>query len=148
MLRKTVHTNCENRRTPESQRLWLRYLVVLVLISGCGAFTDAATRIAYDIEAGAGKLGKEEGARYSIQHKTPSAAGQCTGPYSLQIDKVGALIIWCKDESGKTVSSHSTSYFARFVDTPQTWILDKPAGSILTIDIERRGNRAVITEVR
>jgi hypothetical protein len=58
---------------------------------------------------------------------------------------VGALVIWCKDESGKTVSSHSTSYHARFVDTPQTYILEKPAGSILTIDIERRGSRAVVT---
>ena len=66
----------------------------------------------------------------------------------MQLDKVGALVIWCKDETGKTVSSHSTSYHARVVDTPQTYILEKPAGSILTIDIERRGDRAVITVVR
>jgi hypothetical protein len=63
----------------------------------------------------------------------------------VQLDKVGALVIWCKDESGTTVSSHSTSYHARFVDTPQTYILEKPAGSTLTIDIERRVNRAIIT---
>jgi len=123
----------------------LPLLVFLAAVEGCEAITDAATRIAYDIEAGAGRLGKEAGARYSIQHHTPSKSGECTGPYMVQIDKVGALVIWCKDESGKTVSSHSTSYHARFVDTPQTYILEKPAGSILTIDIERRGNRAIVT---
>lgn len=124
-------------------RRWLPLLVFLALTAGCDAFTDAATRIAYDIEAGVGR--PEAGARYSVQHNTPSKSGECTGPYMVQLDKVEALIIWCKDESGKTVSSHSTSYHARFVDTPQTYILEKPAGSTLTIDIERRGNRAVVT---
>ena len=116
--------------------------------AGCDAFTDAATRLAYDIEAGAGRLNRETGARYTIHHSTPSKPGECVGPYSVQLDKVGALVIWCKDETGKTVSSHSTSYHARVVDTPQTYILEKPAGSILTIDIGRRGDRAVITDVR
>lgn len=125
---------------------WLPLLVLLALTAGCDAFTDAATRIAYDIEAGAGRLGKEAGARYSIMHNTPSKSGECVGPYKVQLDKVGALIIWCKDEAGKTVSSHSTTYHGRFVDTPQTYILEKPAGSPLTIDIERRGSRAIVTK--
>jgi hypothetical protein len=116
-------------------------------IAACDAFTDAATRIAYDIEAGASRLGPENGARYSIEHRTPSKEGQCIGPYTVQLDKVGALIIWCKDETGKTVSSHSTSYHARFVDTPWTYLIDKPARSTLVIDIERRGNRPVIINV-
>jgi len=130
------------------RRRRLPLLVFLALGSGCDAFTDAATRLAYDIEAGAGILGKETGARYSIRHDTPSKLGECIGRYTLQIDKVGALIIWCKDETGKTASSHTTSYHARFVDTPQTYLLEKPAGSTLIIDIERRGSRAVIVSVR
>ena len=93
-------------------------------------------------------MGTEAGARYSIQHNTPSKAGECVGPYTVQLDKVGALITWCKDASGHTVSSHSTSYHARFVDTPQTYIVEKPAGSTLTIDIERRDSRAVVIDVR
>jgi hypothetical protein len=133
-------------REPMRNR-WLPFLLLLAVVAGCDAFTDAATRIAYDIEAGAGRLGKEAGAKYSIRHQTPSKSGECIGPYTVQLDKVGALIIWCKDETGKTVSSHSTSYHARFVDTPQTYILDKPARSTLTIDIERRGSRAVVTNV-
>jgi hypothetical protein len=120
---------------------------LLVAAAGCGIGTDAATRIAYDIEAGEGRLGRQAGARYSIEHKVPSRSGECVGPYKVQFDKVGALVIWCMDADGNTVSSHSTSYHARFVDTPRTWILDKPARATLTIDLERRGDRAVIADV-
>ena len=129
----------------------LRCLLLWIAVAALAAcsldFTDAATRLANDIEAGAGRLGSENGATYSIEHHTPSKAGECTGPYTVQLDKVGALIIWCKDAAGHTVASHSTSYHARFVDTPQTWIVDKPAGATLVIEIERRAGRAVVTGV-
>ena len=121
--------------------------VFLVALSGCGVFTDPATRIAFDIEAGASRLSAEEGASYTIRHAEPSKSGECTGPYKIQLDKVGALIIWCEDADGRTISSHSTSYHARFVDMPKTYIVDKPARSVLLITIERRHDRAVITGV-
>jgi hypothetical protein len=126
----------------------LLLLVALITMAGCDVPTDAATRLAYDIESGAGRLGKQEGAKHSIAHSMPSKSGECTGPYKVQLDKVGALVIWCKDAAGRTVSSHSTSYHARFVDTPRTYILDKPAAATLTIEIERRSGRAVVTDVR
>jgi hypothetical protein len=65
----------------------------------------------------------------------------------VQLDQVGAIIIWCYDTAGHTVSSHSTTYHSRFVNTPQTYLLDKPAGATLTIELERRHGRAVITDV-
>ena len=83
-------------------------LLSLTLMTGCDIGTDAATRLAYDIEAGTNRLGKEAGAKYSIEHKTPSKAGECAGPYTVQLDKVGAIIIWCRDAAGKTVASHRT----------------------------------------
>jgi hypothetical protein len=126
----------------------LLLLISFPLISGCADLTDAATRFAYDIETGESRLGKSDGDNYSIQHKTPSKADECTGAYKVQLDKVGAFIIWCYDTAGNTVSSHSTSYHARFIDTPQTYLLDKPAGSTLTVDLERRAGRAVVTNVR
>ena len=121
---------------------------VLMSVTGCEVPTDAATRLANDIKDGANRLGGEDGAVHTIHHRTPSASGQCTGPYKLQLDKVGAIIIWCKDASGETVSSHSTTYHGRYVDTPTTYLLDREAGATLTIDLERRGGRAVVTDVR
>lgn len=123
-------------------------VVALLGLAACGFATDPATRLAADLEAGADRLRTENGATDSVHHATPSRAGQCEGPYKLQLDKVGAMIIWCKDAAGKTVSSHSTSSHARYVDTPRSWIVDKGAGETLIIDLERRGGRAVITNVR
>ena len=123
-------------------------LGLLGSVAGCDLFTDAATRLAYDIEAAESRLGRASGSRYTLVHRTPSKSGECGGPYVVQVDKVGALIVWCRDEAGQTVSSHSTSYHARFVDTPQTTIVEKPARAPLTLVLERRGTRAVIIEVR
>jgi hypothetical protein len=127
---------------------WWLLPAVIALAAGCDLFTDAATRLAYDLEAGAGRLSRQAGAKTSVRHGTPSKAGECTGAYKVQLDKVGALIVWCYGAAGETVSSHSTTYHARLVDTPRTYLLDKAAGAPLTITLERRGGRALITDVR
>ena len=101
-----------------------------------------------DLEDAADNLRTQEGATDSVHHAMPSRAGECEGPYKLQLDKVGAMIIWCYDAAGKTISSHSTSSHGRAVDTPRTWIVEKGAGETLIVDLERRGGRAVITNVR
>lgn len=119
-----------------------------IAATACDFATDPATRLAYDIEAGAEILGSENGATFNIRHATPSKSGECSGPYKAQLDKVGALILWCQDAAGETVSSHSTSYHARFVEMPQTYLIDKEAGETLTLELERRGGRAVIVGLR
>lgn len=121
----------------------------LMFLAGCGdLFTDAATRIAYDLESASQQLGNSEGMRYRLEHHTPSKRNECDGPYKVQLDQVGALIIWCYDAAGNTTSSHSTSYHARFIDTPQTWLLDKAAGETLVIELERRNGRAQVVDAR
>lgn len=122
-------------------------LLCAAAVAGCD-LTDPATRLAYDIEAGAGRLGSAEGAATTIRHPFPSKAGQCVGPYRVQVDKVGALIVWCNDAGGATVSSHSTTHSARYVRTPQTWIVDKPARATLEIELVRQQGQAVVADVR
>jgi hypothetical protein len=122
-------------------------MLATVLLSGC--FTDAATRLAYDIETGTGRVGQADGASYALVHRTPSKTNECVGPYKVQLDSVGLIVIWCSDADRKqTVSSHSTSYHRRFVDTPKTYIVDKPAGEALVIELERHGSRVIISGVR
>lgn len=122
-------------------------LAIFLTLSGCRIYTDAATRLAYDIETAIGQLGTADGSTLTIKHATPSKPDECNGPFRVQFDHAGALIIWCKDANGQTVSSHSTSYHSRFVDTPKTYLVDKPAASLLTIQVERRLGRATITNV-
>jgi hypothetical protein len=125
-----------------------RLLVLLPVLLLAGCITDAATRLAFDIKAGAARVGPADGASHVVEHRTPSRARECVDRYTVQLDKVGALIIWCMDGTGTTVvSSHSTSYHNRFVDTPRTYILEKGARETLLIRLERRQGRVVIAEV-
>lgn len=126
--------------------LQMTALVAIFLLSGCDVFTDPATRLAYDIEYAAKKL-KNHGDKFTLYHETPSKRGECGGPYTVQLDKVGALIIWCKDENGEISSSPGTSYHRRFVQTPETYYLEKAAGETLVIELEQRGGKAIIVNV-
>lgn len=127
-----------------SHWLWILFMLPL---AACG-LTDGATRIAYAIESGVSALDAAEGSRHELVGITPAQGGECVGPYKAQFDQVGALIVWCFDATGAIKSSHSTSYHARFVDTAQTFIVDKTAGSTLTLELQRRGGRAVVVDVR
>lgn len=119
----------------------------MLLMTGCDLFTDAATRLAHDLEDAAKAL-RHEGDTVTLRHETPSRRGECEGPYTVQLDRVGALVIWCRDEQGEVVASPGTSYHGRFVTTPETYYLEKSAGDTLVIELEQRGGEVVIVEVR
>ena len=119
-------------------------VAVPLLLGGCGYFTDAATRLAYDLEEASGRLPAGGGGSFTLVHATPSATGECEGPYKVQLDEAGALIIWCYDGNGNTVASFSTTYHGRFVDTARTFIVDKPAGNPLRVELARRNGRPTI----
>lgn len=127
--------------------------MVLLLLAGCDAFTDGATRLSAQIVSEAAALQRGRDARITVVHR-PERIGNtgCAEAYTVQFDKVGALVIWCKaSATGKTTHSHSTSSHAREVDTRETWVIDKARGEALTIDIARgagNGAKPVIVGVR
>ena len=119
-------------------------LGMTALLAGCGFLTDPATRLDFELERATRSLGSADGARYTYVHTEPSGNGRCAGAYKVQIDKVGALVVWCLDEHGKTVASGLTTHHSNYMDAARTWIIDKQAGQPLYVEFERRGGRAVI----
>src|SRR5690606_41084444 len=99
--------------------LQIATFAVILLLSGCEAFTDAATRLVYDLKSAAGKL-KHDGDHFTLRH-TPAERGDCDGPYTAQLDKVGALVIWCRNDDGTGLSSAGSSCHRRVVHTPRTY---------------------------
>ena len=86
----------------------------------------------------------------SSASRSPSSTNRPSGVVrrsTVQLDKVGALIVWCRDAEDKVLSSHSTTHHGRFVDTRETFIVNKPAGGVLIIRLERQQGRAVIVSV-
>ena len=117
-------------------------LAAVLFLSSCGVFTDAATRLASDIESAARKL-EAPGDRITLHHEMPSRPGECAGPYTVQLDKVGALVIWCRDEDGEVLSSPGTSHHRRFVQAPETYYLHKGTGEASRRLIVREGGKDV-----
>ncbi len=121
---------------------------LLACVCACGEFIDPATRLAGAIEHAAGQLAAEEGARYTIRYEPPDRLRRDGDSYTVQLDKVGALIVWYKDANGAVIDSGNTSYHSRFVDTPRTYIVDKPGDAALEITILREHGRAVVADVK
>jgi hypothetical protein len=122
-------------------------MAAVLLVAGCDVLTDAATRLAFEIEAAARSL-ERDGDRVTLRHEVPSRPGECEGPYTVQLDKVGALVFWCRDAEGNVLASPGTSHHRRFVRTPETYYLHKQAGEPLVIELERRAGEVVIVDVQ
>ena len=121
-------------------------LALAVLLAGC---TDGATRIAYDIQAGAEYLQHEDARTYVVRHIPEANPDGCGGAYDVQLSKASALLIWCKDpETGKVTSSHTTTYHLNFVKVPKTYLLHKNAGDATLIELSKEGGDVVVTDVR
>jgi hypothetical protein len=117
---------------------------LIAACAGCAALagcTDAATRVAYDIEAGA-KGSQAE--RSTIAHRPKSWPDGCGGDYTLQLSRESSLVVWCSSEE----SSYTTNYHLRFVEVPETFKVYKRAGEPVLIVLERHDGRVIVKDLR
>jgi len=116
-------------------------------LTGCWVnLEDGATAIANDIESHV----KGAGSGTSLLlHRTSKKRGGCADAYKVQFSKDAGMVVWCYAPGSTTeaVSSHITTYHLRFVDVPETTIVDKGKGEPLQIEIERGAGKAVVRRV-
>jgi hypothetical protein len=111
--------------------------------------TDAATRVAYDIEAGAKRFRKAPTVVATVEHSPKARPEGCPGGYTLQLSEESALLVWCQDSiAGPSVSSHTTTYHLNYVDIPRTLIVHKGRGQHVWLDLAKDGDRIVVTGLR
>ena len=127
-------------------RLRLTLAVACLLLAGC---TDGATRIAAELEASAAAMRKSGATTSSLHHVPEKDPEGCAAAYTIQLSQNAGMLIWCKDTvGGPATSSHMTTSHLRYVDVPQTWIVDKAAGETTLIDLARQGDRVVVVGLR
>jgi hypothetical protein len=130
---------------------------LVLFASGC---TDAATRVAYDIEAGTSRLGSRDGSRAEIRHTPKRGPEGCAGSYTLVLDagaadalgsgnfrireKSGPLHVRCSGADGNT-HSWGTTYHLRFVEVPAALQVEKKYNEATIIEVERRAGKAIVT---
>lgn len=148
---------------PADRVIRRRRLAVLAVLAFASACSDAATRVAYDIEAGTKRLESAEGARAEISHTPRSWPEGCAGSYTLQIEKgvaidlgngnfrisgdSGGLSVNCYGSDGRP-HGWGTTYHLRFVDVPATVKVTKNGGETAVIEVERKSGRPVLVGVR
>ena len=97
-------------------------MVVGVPAMGCDSFlTDAATRLAYDLEARARSLRAKSATELVFDHKPKSWPEGCKGDYNVTLQAGGSLLVGCVGEPNYTHLgySYSTTYHRRFVRVPR-----------------------------
>lgn len=119
----------------------------VALLAGCDfTLEGGATAIANDIESQV--KGAASGTTLLV-HRTTKQRGGCADAYKVQFSRDAGMVVWCYAPGNTTevVSSHSTTYHLRFVDVPETTIVDKPKGEPLRIEIERGAGKPVVRRV-
>ena len=116
-------------------------------LAGC---TDAATRIAYDVEAGAKSLKASAQASATVRHEPASWPDGCGDGFALEIGRgakgdpgKGSIVVRC-DGHGL----YYTTYHLNFVVVPATVSVRKAAGEPVLLQLEKRGGDIVLTEAR
>ena len=116
-------------------------------LAGC---TDAATRIAYDIEAGAKALKTSTDSGTTVRHEPASWPDGCGDGYALEISRgasgdpgKGSIVVKC---AGRGI--FYTTYHLNFVVVPATVSVRKAAGEPVLLQLEKRAGDIVLVEIR
>ncbi len=137
-------------RRPAARVMTRGAAVLAALICACGdAFTDAATAIAFDLEAAAGPFEQSSAAVTTIVHVPSARRGKCADDYRVQFSRASALVVWCgaPGNPSETLSSHTTTYHLIFVQVPETIIVDKKRGESLSIELAKGPGKPAIERV-
>lgn len=116
-------------------------------LAGC---TDAATRIANDVESAAKSLRQSTEARATVQHQPSNWPDGCSDGFRLEIGKgrsddprKGSIVVKC---AGRGI--FYTTYHLNFVFVPETVAVTKKPGEPVVIALERRGAEVALVGVR
>jgi len=116
-------------------------------LAGC---TDAATRIAHDIESAAGSLKQSAESRATVRHEPSRWPEGCDGGYALEIGRgasgdpgKGSITVRC---DGRGL--YYTTYHLNFVVVPATVGVRKQGGEPVLLQLEKRGGDIALVEVR
>jgi hypothetical protein len=121
-------------------------LMCLCVLSAC---TDAATRVAYDLERGARELRRSGAATSVVDHAPKETPEGCSAGYTLQLSEASALLVWCRDSvAAPATSSHTTTYHLNYVTVPETFRIEKGAGEHALIELTREDGDVVVTGLR
>jgi hypothetical protein len=122
-------------------------LILTLTLAGC---TDAATRLAHDLEREAEALRRSGQMTRTFTHKPQSLPDGVTGAYTVTF-KAGPVRLgsgFLTFSKGPYEQWHRTTYHMRFVEVPRDLNIRKAAGEPIVIVLTRTGDAVRVTELR
>ena len=131
----------------------LLVVALLVGVASCGDFmTDAATRLAYEIEREAKELKRSNETTRTLVHTPKGSPEGVDGAYTVK------LVLGHAGRRGLSVSGfniaqqkqvgYGTTYHLNFVEVPKDLVISKRAGETVMIVLTRAGDAVQISELR
>jgi hypothetical protein len=126
-------------------------LGVVAAAAGCGAFSDAATRLAEDVGDGAGRLRRSTVQESAVVHVPRAHPEGCSGAYQVTFQESlhhpnsgGSILVGCVGSTNfVTVGySYSTTSHLNYVRVPKELRIEKQAGVPLTVML-RKASRTI-----
>ncbi len=119
--------------------------------SGCGMImTDAATRLAFQIEDEVDALRESGATQRTFEHRPARWPEGIAGAYRVELRESsggtrGALIVM---ETHATAVHYHTTAHSNWVDVPATLVATHAKGAPTLVTIEMRGGKPVITALK
>lgn len=123
-------------------------LALFGFMAGCGDFmTDAATRLAYQIESEAKALRGSKETTRTFAHKPKSSPEGVTGAYVLTFVAGPLGKGYLAFSKGPQEQWYHTSYHLRFVEVPQDLKIRKAEGQAVQVVLKRSGETVQVAEL-
>ncbi len=137
-------------------RYWVAAAALLLGLSGCFLFTDAGTRLAYDLKDGAAQLRASKQERLEVTHKPISFPEGVHGPYEVVLQQsvgctrcgtlfVGDLPVPNADYKP---GGGSTTYHLNFVIVPSELKVRKQKGEAVVIVLRKTADSIEVESLR
>lgn len=132
-------------------------LLLPLLLSSCVLFTDGATRLAYDLEAGARTLRGLNQESLEVTHKARSFPDGVKGPYQIELQESlkhpaegGSLLVGDLESHnfGNWGYNWSTTYHLNFVRVPKHLIIRKAKAKPTILLLQKAGDSIDVVSIR
>ena len=117
--------------------------------SSCILMTDAATRLAYDLEREAAKLRSSQATVRVFEHRPVGWPAGCEADFDLMLGAGSDIAVRCLDAGHPPTSGvhYTTTYHLRFVKVPRALSVSRLTNASIRVTLRKEGDEIVVNAI-
>ena len=123
--------------------------IAAIATSSCILMTDAATRLAYDLEREAGGLRSSRATTRVFEHRPVGWPAGCQSDFDLMFGAAGDIAVRCVDKEHRPTTGvhHTTTYHLRFVKVPRALSVSRRNGARIRVTLRKQGDAIIVDAI-